>query len=172
MQVYVVVWQWVGPHRMVLVGKKKVRGARFEGRPTLPSILNYAGQWVFPGGGKKTGERPQDAARREFFEETGHRLRWDVVGAHYEQPDHRHGILYVQSANIELMATRINDNLLRGATQDDELECVRVFTHSYALALFSVWSQQDEDVEDELRRRDEKYYKDRSWFTDALNVFP
>ena len=35
--------------------------------------LRLAGQWVFPGGHCEEGERIEDCARREFFEETDYR---------------------------------------------------------------------------------------------------
>lgn len=167
MQVYVVVWQKFGQSKRVLVAKKKVKGARFGGQATTPTILNYAGQWVFPGGKVENGETPEQAARREFFEETGHRLRWDVVGSRFHQVDRFHGILYVESSNIQLMAAQINENLKGNSTKDDELEGVDCFADSDALALFKKWADQGPEVEDVLGRRSE-YYNDRSWFINAV----
>ena len=39
--------------------------------------------WAFPGGGIKDGEAPRECAWREFFEETGYRLRrrWQAFDA-------------------------------------------------------------------------------------------
>lgn len=166
MQAYVVVWQKMGETTCVLVALKKVYGSRFGGEEVEPSVLNYAGQWVFPGG-KVEGERPDQAARREFREETGHRLRWDVKDSQYVQPDRYHGILYVQSADIETMAATINESLRAGTTADDELERVAVVSVELALRLFSEWIPLDEGVEGELARRS-RYYNDRSWFVAAL----
>jgi 8-oxo-dGTP pyrophosphatase MutT (NUDIX family) len=167
MQVYVIVWQKIGQHVAVLVAEKKVAGARFGGKITEPSILNYAGQWVFPGGKVEGGDTPEQAAYREFFEETGHRLRWDVVAAGYSPVDQYHGILYVQSSNIQLMAAVINENLKGGKTLDDELARVAVFIVPNALALFGKWVEQSAEVEGVLKKRS-KDYRDRSWFTNAL----
>ena len=47
--------------------------------------LNAAGQWVFPGGHSEPGESPEEAARREFAEETGYqcaRLDWITTFEH------------------------------------------------------------------------------------------
>lgn len=48
-----------------------------EGRVLLmhrsPSEKNYGGYWGLPGGGAEEGESPEQAARREVEEETGHR---------------------------------------------------------------------------------------------------
>jgi len=47
--------------------------------------LNAAGQWVFPGGHSDPGEPLDQAARREFEEETGYRcaeLRWITTFEH------------------------------------------------------------------------------------------
>lgn len=47
--------------------------------------LNAAGQWVFPGGHSEPGEPLDQAARREFEEETGYRcaeLRWITTFEH------------------------------------------------------------------------------------------
>ena len=167
MQVYVVVLQTINQCKRVLVAKKKVTGDRFGGQYRKPIILNYAGQWVFPGGKVEKGETSDQAARREFFEETGHRLRWDVVNSNFRQVDQFHGILYVESKNIQLMAEQINQNLVNNSTHDDELQCVNVFPLSYASKLFGKWLQQSQEVEKTLRSRN-KYFNDRSWFTNAL----
>jgi 8-oxo-dGTP pyrophosphatase MutT (NUDIX family) len=133
---------------------------------TAPSVLNYAGQWVFPGGKVEDLEMPEQAARREFLEETGHGLRWDVAAMNYVDFG-QFGILYVQSSAIDIMATRINEKLAANATTDDELERVAVHSVSYALALMSAWAEQAPEVEAELRRRS-RWYNDRSWFKQAL----
>ncbi len=47
--------------------------------------LNAAGQWVFPGGHAEPGELLEQAARREFEEETGYRcgeLEWLTTFEH------------------------------------------------------------------------------------------
>ncbi len=36
----------------------------------------HGGKWAFPAGGVEEGESPEGAARREFYEETGHRLEF------------------------------------------------------------------------------------------------
>ena len=166
MQVYVVVWQTINQCTWVLVAKKKVTGDRFGGQRRKPIILNYAGQWVFPGGKVEKGETSDQAARREFFEETGHRLWWDVVNSNFKQRQ-SHGILYVES-NIQLMAEQIKQNLVNNSTPDDELQCVDVVPLSYAKTLFGEWLQQSPEVEKTLRSRN-KFFSDRSWFTNALS---
>lgn len=163
MQVYVIVWQQSGTFKNVLVAMKKVRGARFGGQAiNQPRILNYAGQWVFPGGRVENNQTPEQAAYREFFQETGIRLGWDVVTTQFNSFG-EYGILYVQSVNIHLMAVRINDNLASDNTLDDELQHVVVLQASHVYALFTTWIQQSPDVEAVIRVRN------RSWLTDALN---
>jgi hypothetical protein len=161
-QAYVLVWQ----DDNVLIAKKKVRGARFGGQVTQPSILNYAGQFVFPGGKMELGETAAQAARREFFEETGHKLDWDVKKSECIERI-GHAILYVESGNINKMAEIINRNLKNGSTKCEELEMVTVVTRKDAFSLLNAWLPQDEDVKRELGKRS-KWYNDRSWFTDAL----
>ena len=41
----------------------------------LSDQTDYPGMWTLPGGGIDFGEHPEDAARREVFEETGYDAR-------------------------------------------------------------------------------------------------
>lgn len=168
MQVYVIVFQG----KNVLVAKKNVVGTRFHGIDVPnPSVLNYAGQWVFPGGGVKTGQTAEKAARVEFFEETGHRLRWDVKSSKMITPDNNHGILFVESNNIATIADTINGNIYGNKPADNELELVQVVDFNSAISSFSNWINQDDQVETTLFQRSGKWYKDRSWFINALRSF-
>ncbi|MFZ5806241.1 MAG: NUDIX hydrolase [Verrucomicrobiota bacterium] len=50
---------------------RKDAAALFQLRDNKPG-LSHANKWVFPGGHCDEGESIEDAARREFFEETGY----------------------------------------------------------------------------------------------------
>ena len=55
-----------------LLAQKRVTNRFWRGAlQTHPSAVNQAGQWALPGGEKKGSESAQEAARREFREETG-----------------------------------------------------------------------------------------------------
>lgn len=56
-----------------LVFKKKEHGYFFDGKAVVPTVLNGAGAYCFPGGKKKGGSNETNAIR-EFLEETGMNL--------------------------------------------------------------------------------------------------
>ncbi|HEX5097549.1 MAG TPA: NUDIX hydrolase [Acidimicrobiia bacterium] len=47
----------------------------------LSDVTDVPGMWTLPGGGIDFGEHPEDAARREVFEETGYEARIEDVVA-------------------------------------------------------------------------------------------
>lgn len=171
-QVYVVVWQRIEPATLVLLAQKKVWGTRFNGNWVEPGVLNYAGQWVFPGGGVNRDEQPEDAAWREFFEETGIDLGQPgyVLESSFVADAH-HGILYVKTDKIGVFMVEINRNIIEERTLDDELQRVKWIDARGALIdlQYLNWYPQADDVEQELQRRGGPDYRDRSWFTGAIN---
>jgi 8-oxo-dGTP pyrophosphatase MutT (NUDIX family) len=68
--VVIVVWRR-SPEIEVLVLHRSHFGGEFEG--------DWA--WTTPGGGRETGEHPQDAAQRELKEETGLMLACEAVSS-------------------------------------------------------------------------------------------
>jgi putative (di)nucleoside polyphosphate hydrolase len=55
-----------------------------DGRVLTLERADVPGRWQLPQGGIENGEQPQDAARRELWEETG--LDWDAVELLGEHP--------------------------------------------------------------------------------------
>ncbi|WP_299589355.1 NUDIX domain-containing protein [uncultured Microbulbifer sp.] len=69
MQVYTLVYDI---NQRVLISKKKVQNKWWDySLSKKASRVNQAGQWALPGGGKEPSESAEEAARREFLEETG-----------------------------------------------------------------------------------------------------
>ena len=48
---------------------------------------DHPGEWCWPGGGVDLGETPEEAARREVEEETGHRIDGDLSPVDHSQSD-------------------------------------------------------------------------------------
>lgn len=61
----------VGFGVMILKDNKVLLGKRHEDPEKADSLLNGAGTWTMPGGKLDFGERIEDGAKRELFEETG-----------------------------------------------------------------------------------------------------
>jgi len=57
-------------------------------RDDLPGV-SFGGTWCLPGGGVEKGEKPKEAAIREFAEETGYRLKNPqlLLTDRYDLPD-------------------------------------------------------------------------------------
>jgi len=53
------------------------------------------GTWAFPGGFLEVGESPEDAARREVFEETGLRVRLAGLLGSYRGGGRRGGVVFI-----------------------------------------------------------------------------
>jgi 8-oxo-dGTP pyrophosphatase MutT (NUDIX family) len=45
-----------------------------------PDAHEHGGEWALPAGGVEPGETPEQAAAREFYEETGHMLDGEALG--------------------------------------------------------------------------------------------
>ncbi|KGK57302.1 hypothetical protein NC00_13370 [Xanthomonas cannabis pv. phaseoli] len=82
----------------------------------IDSIVNQAGQWALPGGGTHDSETAEDAARREFGEETGQslqdaeRFRCDLSTELVDRLGNRFGLFRFHSGPDSLadVAERIN----------------------------------------------------------------
>ena len=119
-----------------------------RGQPPL------AGYWSLPGGCVETGERLEDALRREVFEETGLRVSCDSIATVFERimPDHSgvceyHYVLVDFYCTVESGELRPGDDsknvrwfdidslselrLTEGTREVIETCCVRAATHPY-----------------------------------------
>lgn len=156
----------------VLVAKKKLTGKRFGGEVSPPTILNYAGQWVIPGGGVKTGEEVQDAAVREFLEETGLTIREGDEGnvkSIYttileDNSGSKFSCSFAIAKNQNRVSSLINQNLSENRTLDDELQIVEWVDVLTAKGRFQTFT---EVIPEALS----KAKQPRDWFVIALSFF-
>jgi len=113
--------------------------ARNDGRLVLTRIASGfpgAGAWTLPGGGVEWGEHPEDALRREVYEESG--LRFDVpefVGIDsrvYDENEHHpamHAVRLVYTAELSGVPTVTErDGSVDAAKwiERDDLSAVRI----------------------------------------------
>ena len=61
-----------GKKRLVLLRRKKPRPPKVPKPAKFILVFNHRRGWELPGGGMREGETPEQAASREFFEETGY----------------------------------------------------------------------------------------------------
>ncbi len=172
MQAYMVVYS--KRQRMVFVAFKKITGHRFGGRPTEPSLLNYGGQLVFPGGGAE-GDDGKAAALREFFEETGIDLNKYIDGDKFQTVTFEGGSYSATYAEIDddymtALVENTNTNVHHKSTLDDELYQLGFLDVLAAYSALSTWdsSLTTAAAEAALRRRS-KYSLDKSWFKAIMN---
>ena len=161
----------------VLLAKKKITGARFEGKKTNPTVLNYSGQEVFPGGDPKNAKDTTDGALKEFTEETGVNLNSYIGNAKMWTKDFTYfsaTFCYIEDNKKGDLVKEATTNIASGKTDDDELETVYFLDYKSAYLKLTTWDSSlttpQAEQELSLRASKKKYnYQDKSWFKEMMD---
>ena len=96
--------------------------------------------WDLPGGSVRSGEDPENTARREMQEELGLDVEgWDPIGRLEVDIDHRHDRIHCFQAELASPEVTIDEAELTAARWFDRSELPRVGVHTrQILALASV----------------------------------
>lgn len=91
-------WQWRQPE----ITGVSVIATDLDDRLLLVRHSYGSGSWSVPAGGINRGETPEDAARREFLEETGCEAgRFQFVGVQQERIHGAHNTVHVFAAKVQ-----------------------------------------------------------------------
>lgn len=77
MQVYAIITQ---NNKVIITQKAELNTCWNAGENLTGQVVNQAGQYALPGGGREDHETPEQAARRETLEETGYTIPKDISG--------------------------------------------------------------------------------------------
>lgn len=134
---------WPDPNLQAIVNAAQLRISGWAGSQS-PRLVNQAGQWALPGGRMSGAETAENAARREFQEETGVELGPGYVMAYHTlfQTAPKGPDFYLvcfdlpDGQDIAELAARINANLMAqprwlnrptaGSVVDWELDAVSI----------------------------------------------
>lgn len=161
-----------------LVPRKKQYGYFFQWRRVPEQILNFSGQDVFPGGGLKTNQTPQQGALAEFREETGVDISQIATYQGQKEFDYEYkgekgkyyGV-YFTVPNIVSLCDSITQNLEKEVAQkmqvveDDELNNMEIYNAVTARQMLGTYV-------DRAAAPGYAGLKDKTWFIDILNHLP
>lgn len=134
--------------RQILLTDKNIIGSRLHGNAHAQLVWNSGGQRVIPGGAPGANEGWEDAAKREFFEETGVdfrdpavRQQYGYIGEHlWVGPKQQYAVSYleIRGAMLVPLCTQINQNVNGAVPPDDEVHAAVVVPRLNAGTQFAV----------------------------------